>query len=165
MPQEISYHYATAADIPGFLALFGRVIPSLSEYYNDWAISTEMSRITAEYVAAQISANPKALLLARCGEEYAGFSLNRDDDGPIWVDWYGVNPDFRRQGIGDGLIDFLYRDHSPPSSATKLICDTRINNTPSITLLEKQGFRKLCELTNHFYGQDFFLWEKMLPGR
>jgi len=41
----------------------------------------------------------------------------------------------------------------------KVWCDARDTNAPSLRALERAGFRRVCRLTRHWFGQDYVLLE------
>ena len=159
---DFHIRYATTADLPVFLDLFRNVISGLSDYYNDTAIKGEIKRINLEYLTSQIGQNSKTLLLAFLEKTPVGFCIIQDQTGPIWIEWYGVQESARKHGVGKALLQHLISDASQNPTATKLWCGTRINNDISSSLLEQTGFQRLCKVNNHWYGQDFYLWERML---
>jgi ribosomal protein S18 acetylase RimI-like enzyme len=108
-----------------------------------------------------LAKNSKAVSLAFNSGELVGFCVIQDQNGPIWIDWYGVHADVRRCGVGEAILSRLIAENANGSS-TKLWCGTRTTNDPSMNLLEKMEFRRLCTLKKHWYGEDFYLWERML---
>lgn len=90
-----------------------------------------------------------------------GFVFNRFDDYLIWIEWFGVDQDARREGVGSALIQALVRI-APKRKAHKIWCDTRSTNEPAKATFLKNGFRDLVELKNHWYGEDYILWERLL---
>jgi ribosomal protein S18 acetylase RimI-like enzyme len=158
LQKKIEIRYAETADISAVIKLFRSVVAPL-EIYSQSARDGEIAKFSNEELQRRISDDPKAVALALVEDSPVGFSITDDQHGPIWVEWYGVDPNIRGSGIGRALIHSLIAE-APARNATKLWCDTRVNNTASIALFESVGFKKLCELKNHWYEQDFFLWER-----
>jgi len=44
----------------------------------------------------------------------------------------------------------------------KVWCDTKVDNVQSISLLISLGYTKVATLKNHWYGLDYYLWEKLI---
>ena len=53
-----------------------------------------------------------------------------------------VSPSFRRRGIADSLLEFLFEEAKKRDCDTMLL-DVRASNTPAISLYEKHGFYKV----------------------
>ena len=148
--------YATLSQVEIVVDLFRRVVEPLAIYSQE-ARAGEIQKFSPERLRQLIEGDTRSISIAYLGERPVGFSITDDQHGPIWIDWYGVISEARGKGVGEALINQLLRE-GPSRGATKLWCDTRDNNGPSIALFKKMGFRQLCELNRHWYGQDFFLW-------
>lgn len=128
------------------------------DYYNDRARGEEMAKYRAEGLLAMSHEDADSILLARSGEDLLGFCLSRYDDGVVWLSWFGVAEAHRGKGIGRLLLDALAAT-LPKRRSHKIWCDTRTNNVRSQRVLTEAGFRQIARIDNHWYGQDFFLWE------
>jgi len=158
LQQQIQVRYAERNDAAVLARLFAAVVGPL-DIYVQRARDGEIKRFSEHAFRSLIGNDARSVALAFADEEAVGFSIAEDQCGPVWIEWYGVIAHARGKGAGRALIKSLI-DEAPGRKATKLWCDTRTNNTPSIALFESIGFRKLCELKQHWYGQDFFLWER-----
>lgn len=138
--------------------LISSVIQSLS-YYNARAKEEEIAEYSPEKLVRSVEEDPHSVLVAKRGKEVVGFCLSRYDDGLIWLAWFGVKPEYRRQGIASQLLITLEKTVRQ-RKAHKIWCDTRTENLPSQTLLRRAGYRQVAILLNHWYGQDFYIWEK-----
>jgi ribosomal protein S18 acetylase RimI-like enzyme len=118
----------------------------------------ELAKFTAANFARLMANDPASAIVARLDGRLSGFAIVEDEDGPILLDWYGVAPEVRGHGLGEQLIRFVLTD-AKRRGATRVWCDTLTSNATSIALLEKLGFNLLCHLPNHWYRQDYFLWE------
>jgi RimJ/RimL family protein N-acetyltransferase len=94
-------------------------------------------------------------------DEIAGFGLSRIDDRTVWIEWFGVKKGFRGHGLGTKIIEALEKA-TVQRNCHKIWCDSRTENKESISLLTKNGFRQIGVVENHWYRQDFILWEKLL---
>jgi ribosomal protein S18 acetylase RimI-like enzyme len=158
MNSATQIRYAQANDIDELVGLFSRVVSPL-DIYSETARTSEIQKFSSDELARRINEDPKAVALAFMDSNLAGFLITEDQHGPIWIHWYGVNPDFRDLGVGKALLTHLIAA-APDRKATKIWCDTRTNNNQSISLLEKLKFGRLCEIKNHWHGQDFYLWAR-----
>ena len=148
---------STDHEIDALAALMRDTIQPLS-YYNEQAIRAELHKYTADNLRALARDDPQAVLVARDAGGLAGFCVSRFDDGTIWLSWFGTAARARGQGVGAALLAAL-ADSLPERNSHKIWCDSRVDNKESKSVLERFGFRRITTLTNHWYGQDYFLWE------
>jgi ribosomal protein S18 acetylase RimI-like enzyme len=127
-------------------------------YYNERARRAELAKYTADALRALVAEDPQAVLVARDGTGLAGFCISRFDDGTIWLSWFGTDVRARGRGVGASLLATLAAT-LPSRHAHKIWCDTRTDNVQSQSVLGRAGFRRIATLTNHWYGQDYYLWE------
>jgi ribosomal protein S18 acetylase RimI-like enzyme len=114
-------------------------------------------------LTTMLEQDPDSVLLARVEGRLAGFALSRYDDGLLWLSWLGVVPEFRRGGVAKALLARL--EHTAPGRGCHALwCDCRTDNAASISLLTASGFRRLADLPDHWYGQDFVLWRRDVAG-
>ena len=131
-------------------------------YYNERARHAELARYTADGLRALMAGDPHAVLVARDSEGLVGFCVSRFDDGTVWLSWFGTAARARGRGVGAALLAALAQT-LPARHAHKVWCDSRTDNVESQSVLERAGFRRIATLTNHWYGQDYWLWE-WYPG-
>ncbi len=127
-------------------------------YYNDRARTEEIAKYGAVQLLELSRLEPGSVLVAHVVDDAAGFCISRYDDGLVWLSWFGVHQLYRRRGIGEALLRSLAAT-LPSRRAHKVWCDTRTENVPSQRLLRKVGFEKTAHFRDHWYGQDFFIWE------
>jgi ribosomal protein S18 acetylase RimI-like enzyme len=140
------------------LAALMRVTIEPLAYYNEKAIRAEMTKYTAAALRALATDDPNAVLVSRDADGLTGFCLSRFDDGTVWLSWFGTAGRARRTGVGAALLAALAGTLSV-RDAHKVWCDSRTDNKESKSVLERAGFQRIATLTNHWYGQDYFLWE------
>ena len=88
-------------------------------------------------------------LVALEGERVAGYVGSQTVMG--WTDMMNVavDPDFRRQGIGEALVEQLTADLKEMGSSC-LTLEVRESNTPAIALYEKLGFVQVGLRKNYY---------------
>jgi len=139
-------------------SLIAEVVSTLT-YYNDAARRSEIEKYSASSLLEYIEEDADSVLIALSDEKIIGFCLTYYDDGLIWLSWIGVHSDFRRYGIAQKLLLEMEKTVRK-RGAHKIWCDCRTVNEPSKKLLTELGYRKICTVENHWYGQDFIPWEK-----
>jgi ribosomal protein S18 acetylase RimI-like enzyme len=147
----------TVREIAALAALMGETIQPLA-IYNERAIHAELKKYTPAKLRSRAEHDPHAVIVARDAAGLAGFCVSRFDDGTIWLDWFGTAARARGQGIGAALLALL-ASSLPDRGAHKIWCDSRTDNVKSKSVLERAGYKRIVTLTNHWYGQDYFLWE------
>lgn len=140
--------------------LITSLIQSLS-YYNERARTEEANKYLPSELMTLLNEDVYSVLLAKDDEEIVGFCISKYDDGLIWLAWFGVTTSHRNKGVGGKLLAAL-EDSAPNRRAHKVWCDTRTVNLTAQKVLQKAGYKKIASLENHWYGQDFFLWEKTI---
>jgi ribosomal protein S18 acetylase RimI-like enzyme len=147
-----------AKDEVDALAVLMREVIEPIPYYNDVARRAEHAKHTPEKLQEMIVEDPLAILVARDEKGLTGFCVSGWDDATIWLYWFGVAPRARGKGIGAALLKALAAT-LPSRGAHKIWCDSRTDNKESIAVLKELGFRQVARLDNHWYNQDYFLWE------
>lgn len=158
MKETINYRLGTTADAAGLAAAIGTVI-SQSVHYNALAITHETKRYNALFLGAKMAEDPCSVILATDGDTIAGFCLSRFDDYTIWLEWFGVLPGYRSRGIAASLLDEL-ENYVTVRQCHKIWCDCRTDNNAAIQLLGRAAYQQVGTLQHHWYGQDFFIWDK-----
>jgi ribosomal protein S18 acetylase RimI-like enzyme len=126
--------------------------------YNERAIQSEFAKYTEASLRALAAVDPHSIIVARDSDGLTGFCISRFDDGTIWLSWFGTAARARGRGIGAALLAALAAT-LPARDAHKIWCDSRTENEKSKSVLERAGYRRITTLVNHWYRQDYFLWE------
>lgn len=105
-----------------------------------------------------MEADSESVLVARRSAEVVGFLISRQDDGLRWLSWFGVARTARGAGVGNALLRAL-GDVARREGTHKVWCDSRTENDISARVLVKAGFTRIATFENHWYGQDFHIWE------
>lgn len=154
----VTIRNAAEGDIELLATVICQVISNLS-YYNEIARKSELDKYSSVELSKKIKEDPYSVFIAVNGNEILGFCLNRMDDMLVWLEWFGVIEPLRRKGIGMQIISYL-ECAALKRGSHKIWCDCRTGNFKSINLLSKAGFLPICTLKNHWYMQDFILWQK-----
>jgi ribosomal protein S18 acetylase RimI-like enzyme len=142
--------------------LFGRVLEGLP-YYNHSAKSGELAKFTPARLRELTATDPEAILVAKIGNRPAGFCFSNRDDQTVWLSWFGVDPNHRRMGIATAMLRAL-EVRAKKVGSHKIWCDSRTNNEVSKLILTQLGYRELCTIPDHWYRQDFILWERLVSS-
>jgi len=154
---------AEEKNTPHLAKLIHEILTEMSQYYKDEAIKTELRVYTADYIQKLIN-NPDFLLFkAEVNKNIVGFQIVSIYQTLAYLEWSGVHPDYRRQGIGRALKslteEYLLKNRP---DVHKIWCDTRVTNTPSIKNLLKNGYQISALLRKHWFGEDYYLYEKII---
>lgn len=151
-----------AEEIEFLIPVLKSVIEKLS-YYNDIARQNELEKYNSTELSYKISQDPESVLIAEENNKIIGFCLSRLDDMLLWIEWFGVIETSRKQGIARKLVEYL-ESTATKRNAHKVWCDCRTENIKSINLLSSSGYQPICTLKNHWYHQDFILWQKEISN-
>jgi RimJ/RimL family protein N-acetyltransferase len=159
--KSIEISRAKEADLIAIRRLFLEIIREIP-YYNDIAKRDESKKYTIPNLKVKLIHDRHSILSARDESgTVVGFLFNHFDDYTIWLDWLAVQKSERKKGIGLKLLTELFRTVKL-RGCHKVWCDCRTSNTPSKVALTNAGFRMIAEIRNHWYGQDFILWERFV---
>jgi ribosomal protein S18 acetylase RimI-like enzyme len=150
---------ALPQDISGIARLFKSVVEKL-DYYSDKAIKNELSKYTELELGQKQKDDPYSIIVAKDeAHDIVGFCFSRMDDTLVWLEWFGVSEKARQKGIARQLVSYL-EGTLEAREAHKVWCDCRTSNLKSANLLSSSGYLPICTVKNHWYGQDFILWQK-----
>ena len=114
-------------------------------------------------VASELE-NPLSLwLVAQEGERVAGYIGSQSVMGESDMMNLAVSPDYRRQGIGEALVNALAADLKAAGN-TCLTLEVRVSNAPAIALYEKLGFVQVGRRPNYYHNpkEDALILKKTL---
>jgi GNAT superfamily N-acetyltransferase len=142
--------------------LLRAVVEPLS-YYNELARGSEIAKYTAADLTEAVAEDPHSVAVARIGERLVGFSISKQDDGLIWLSWLGVDPVARRQGVARALLQGV-EETARLRGAHKVWADSRTENVAMAQLFPQMGYQMITTISDHWYRQDFHLWQKPVQG-
>jgi ribosomal protein S18 acetylase RimI-like enzyme len=152
---------ATSAEVSGLSQLAIEIISNL-DYLNDQA--RELN----------VSAYQTGTLSKRLGRAHNLFLVAKDESGKIiafcagdsqavtfYLEWIGVVFSQRKKGVARALLEYL-----PPTLKEKgdhkIWLMIRTENKESLAFFQNAGYSQVGLFQNHFFGQDYSLWEKFL---
>jgi len=157
---ELKTKYATKNDLAELSILFVEIVESL-KYYNDTAKKDELAKYTSSELEKKIAEDELSIIIVRNDSELVGFCFSRFDDYTIWLEWFGIADKYRGNKIGDIILNELEKS-TLKRGCHKIWCDSRTENISSLKVLLKNGYNLITTLKNHWYNQDFFIWQKQL---
>lgn len=164
MSSHISSEYRVQRLTPDHIEtthnLLHRIIMG-SKYYNDKAKSSEVLLYTVDCLTQMINDEPDSILIALHNEDCIGFCISEKDVDLLWLSWIGTHDNYRSMGVARSLLNFL-NDIMIAKGVHKIWCDCLAINKESRSLLQKEGYKEICIIDNHWYGQDFVLLQKFI---
>lgn len=147
-------------DIAIFSKTAKRIIKTCN-YYSRYARQEELKNFAVNILRKRLKDGSCVYLVAKEADDIAGFCFGYLDAGTFWIDWIGIKEHYRQRGLALQLLLDIEKI-AKKSKAHKIWCDTRITNKPSISLLKRAHFKKMGGFKKHWYGQDFYFWEKFI---
>ena len=97
----------------------------------------------------ELDNNFARFLVAFSGDRIAGYIGSHNVLGEVYITNVAVFPEFRRNGVGKALVEFLV-DEMKNESAEFVTLEVRKSNFNAISLYEKCGFEKVGERKNFY---------------
>jgi hypothetical protein len=132
-----------------------------SPYYTEEMKAAETARMSAAVIEEIITIDPDFVLVGEISGEIVGAEICSPDNGILWVQWAYVREDARKGGTGM-RIGRRMNARFQNTWFTKMCCYTRTENRESNAITRLMGFRIVTELKNHWFGQDYYYWERPL---
>lgn len=97
----------------------------------------------------ELDNNFARFFVAFSGEKIAGYIGSHNVLGEVYITNVAVFPEFRRNGVGKALVEFLV-DEMKAENADFVTLEVRKSNLNAISLYEKCGFDKVGERKNFY---------------
>lgn len=98
---------------------------------------------------SELDNNFARFFVAFSGETIAGYIGSHNVLGEVYITNVAVFPEFRRNGMGKALVEFLVNEMEA-ENAEFVTLEVRKSNQNAISLYEKCGFQKVGERRNFY---------------
>jgi ribosomal protein S18 acetylase RimI-like enzyme len=153
-------------DIQGFIDCYSSVWKSFrgilpSQWVEEVIVKVDQTPFS-DNIRSEITNPDRILLVAEKEGEIVGHAQGRVRRGGYsWLDFMGVSPDHRRQGIGRELLN-AFIEESRKTGCTKVSLDTAPCLKPAIKLYADTGFIPEGYMRNHMHGLDYIFYSLFL---
>jgi len=159
---ELIAEYTTSKDVKLLSEVFLEILLAIP-YYNDLAKENEEKKYSYAELLKKIDEDSRSIIIIKETENIAAFCFSRFDDFTIWLEWFGTVKQYRGKKLCEILLAKL-EESAKDRKCHKIWCDSRTENQKSINVLVKNGYENIALIKNHWYSQDFFLWQKFLEN-
>lgn len=129
-----------------------------SPFYNDTFKAFEKSRLTKDYLQQLHNADPAHILLMIREDKPVGFMISGPQLGTLWLYWSYLIPEKRRSTMAmSAMRGFI--DYWDNGRFHKIATYTKYGNEPAEAIMLRFGFKHICTLEKHIFGEDYLLFE------
>jgi ribosomal-protein-alanine N-acetyltransferase len=108
---------------------------------------------TPERVAASGRSRNALVVVARTAEQVAGFAIMRYGDDDAHLDLLGVDPEYRRAGLGRRLVEWLEKP-ALVAGIRAVFLEVREQNLGAQMFYARLGYRQLARLAQYYQGRE-----------
>lgn len=131
-------------------------------YYNAAVKKEYISWYTPTQLLRHLKKKDMILAVAKISNKIVGFgSVWRSFGGVGWSDWTLVDKKYRREGIGTKIWNFKI-SQAKKLGIHKVVADSLAMNKEGNKFAKAHGLRRVAVLKRHWFGQDYYLWEKQI---
>ncbi len=129
-----------------------------SPFYNDMFKQYEKSRLTKNYLQNLFFADPAHIMIMLDNDEPCGFMINGPELGTLWLYWSYLFPSHRKGLLAMSAMRAFIK-HWDNGRFHKIATYTKDGNRPAEMIMKRAGFKHICTLENHIFGEDYHLYE------
>lgn len=131
------------------------------DYYPNEAMEFDLTPHSAEEYRKRIALPDAFIIVAKERGRIVGVCSGRvvGKGGVASLDWLGIAPESRKQGIGNQLLEAV-EEHVKDSGCHKISLVTLPCLTDAVRLFFKRGWVPECNLTRHSWKVDFMVVSK-----
>jgi ribosomal protein S18 acetylase RimI-like enzyme len=104
-------------------------------------------------VAASVRRPDAIVVVARAADRIAGFGIMRYGDDDAHLDLLGVGHDYRREGLGRRLVEWLEKP-ALVAGISVVFLEVRASNHGAQAFYERLGYRRLGEIAHYYQGSE-----------
>lgn len=148
--QNIEIRQAKLYDVPALVRI------ERDSFDSPWSADEITKDVTSDDGSIYVA-------VALMGDERAGYADMRIIKGESQIYNIAVAPEFRKQGIGEALLDHMVRK-SEELGLSIITLEVRAGNEAAMALYEKMGFRKVGTRPGYYAkgSEDAVLMDKVL---
>jgi ribosomal-protein-alanine N-acetyltransferase len=108
---------------------------------------------TARRVSASVRGADTIVVVARAADRIAGFGIMRYGEDEAHLDLLGVSHQFRREGLGRRLVEWLEKP-ALVAGISAAFLEVRESNRGARAFYERLGYRTLGRLAHYYQGRE-----------
>ena len=108
---------------------------------------------TPSRVAASVRSSNTIVVVARVADRIAGFGIMRYGDDEAHLDLLGVGQDYRREGLGRRLVEWLEKP-ALVAGISAVFLEVRGTNHGAQAFYERLGYRPLVRIARYYQGRE-----------
>ena len=108
---------------------------------------------TPDRVAASVRSSTTLVVVARAADRIAGFGIMRYGDYEAHLDLLGVGNDYRREGLGRRLVEWLEKP-ALVAGISAVFLEVRGSNYAAQAFYERLGYRRLACIARYYQGRE-----------
>ncbi len=98
------------------------------------------------------------------GERIVGYCVSTRDGRSLHLVSIAVRPEYRREGIGSGLMRRLL-EHTFSTGVEDIVLEVKLENTAALTLYRKFGFESRAVIDNYYSNREPALKMQLVSRR
>lgn len=134
---------------------------SSSPYYNDTFKTFEKARLTKGYLHSLHAIDPAHIMVMTSNNKPVGFMISGPEYGTLWLYWSYLIPERRRSNLAMSSVRAFVK-HWDNGRFHKVATYTKHGNRPAEAVMKRLGFKHICTLEKHIFGEDYLLYEYAL---
>jgi RimJ/RimL family protein N-acetyltransferase len=132
-----------------------------SDFYNSTFKEFEKARLTKNYLLALFDEDPAHIMVMVDEDQPCGFMISGPELGTLWLYWSYLMPEHRKGLLAMSAMRTFIK-HWDNGRFHKIATYTKDGNRPAEMIMKRAGYKHICTLKNHIFGEDYYLYEREL---